>query len=187
MDNITIEGVGKINGGTYDNIKVSGTASVSSDIVANTVKVSGIATFENNLKTSDLKVSGLVKVNGNMMFTNATISGLVQVRGKVEGEVLKADGGISVSQDINVEKMEATIGKGSFNNIYGNDIKIDSKKHLIICKEIEATNIDVTYLKADRISGNNVVIGPNCDIGIVEYSEKLSINIYAKIRKVVKL
>ena len=45
MQDISIAGIGTIQGGEYNNIKISGTGSVEGNIVANEIKISGAASF----------------------------------------------------------------------------------------------------------------------------------------------
>jgi len=187
MNNINISGAGKIDGGEYGTIKISGASKAQGDIKAESVRVSGSAKFTGTVQADEIRVSGSCHFEKSVKADQMSISGSCRINGEIEAEIIKISGTVVVDADINVDNFTVEIGRGSsFQNIFGDIVTIHSHV-LVSAKEIEATTIDVDNLKAHRISGEKVTVRGDSDIDIVEYRESLEIEEGTKIRKVVKL
>ena len=198
MESVKIAGAGTIQGGEYDEVKISGSGRIVGDVTCNEFKGAGSITIEKSLTAKEFKCSGAVKIEGKLKVKEGKISGAGKILGDVEAEELEIHGSLVVEGDINAEEFIGKLGSGSFNNIYGETIMINTKGEFIggyfhdvitnvRINEIEATTICLKDVKAKRVSGENVVIESGCTIDVVEYSNKLDISSKAEVKKIIKL
>lgn len=196
---------GVIQGGNYDDIKINGFCNIEDDIVCDTIIVSGCANFSGDIKCDDIRINGAVNIEGDVKADTLEIRGTVNAN-NIETEKFMLYGAANINGDINTDELDAkTIS--IFRNIYGEKIIIKGTKfnhnikvtinsdfknvgnssQLSQFNEIEATTIELSYIKGNRISGEKITIGDMVEIDTVEYTDSISINSNAKINKIIKL
>ena len=84
---VRISGAGRVSGGTYESVTISGSATVDGDVEAETVRVAGSASFRGSVRVGEAFIAGSAKVEGS-----------------VKGEFLKASGSLSVKDVIECEE-----------------------------------------------------------------------------------
>jgi len=84
---VRISGAGRVSGGTYESVTISGSATVDGDVEAETVRVAGSTSFRGSVRAGEISISGSAKVEGS-----------------VKGELLKASGSLSVKDVIECEE-----------------------------------------------------------------------------------
>ena len=198
MESIKISASGTVTGGVYDEIKVSGSGKIKGETKCNLLRASGALSCDNNIEAKELKVSGSTKFEGNLKVEDGRANGAIRIEGDLEANKFEANGSIIVGGDVNVDEFIAKITNGSFENIYGDKIHINSDGafnciffHEVVknikVENIEATTICVNDIKAERVSGDIVCIEGGCNINLVEYRKSLDISSKAKIGLIVKL
>lgn len=193
MNNCKIYGAGVVSSGTYNEISIAGSGKITGEVVANllavsgagkaianleikTIKISGSFAAEKYVKAEEINIAGSMKIGENLACARANISGCIKVTGEanVDDFYLKSSG--SELQALHGDKVKIRREKRIFFNHKLN--KID---------EIEATNIDIEYVKAKRVCGENVTIGIGCEIETVEYQNNINVHKDAKIDTITKL
>lgn len=198
MESIKIAGAGVILGGEYDEVSIAGSAKVKGFLKCNTFKTSGATDTEASMEVKTLKASGSIKIEGDLKVIEGKVSGAARVEGNIEADEFIASGSLIVEGDINADKLKLSIVNGSFKNIYGDEIRINSdglflKKYFhevvknINAKEIEATTICIKDVTVERISGDEITVEAGCKIGTIEYSKTLNISNKAKVERIIKL
>lgn len=198
MKSIRIAGAGKIIGGEYDEIKVSGSATIEGEIKCNLFKSAGTMKCDSSISSKEFKASGSAKIEGNLKVDTGKVSGAIRIEGSLEGSKFEVAGSIVVTDDVNVDEFTAKISNGSFKNIYGDNVKINSDGSFlnnffhevvknITVDSIEATNICIKDVNAESISGEVVCIESGCKVKIVEYSKSLDISSKATVERIIKL
>lgn len=198
MESIKIAGAGVVLGGEYDEIAIAGSAKVKGFVKCNVFKTSGSSNIDSSMEAKTFKSSGSVKIEGSLKVSEIKIAGAARIEGSVEAEKFYASGSLVVAGDINTDSLKLSITNGSFENIYGDEININSEGkflneyfHEVVknikVKEIEATRICIRDVAADRISGSEVTVESGCKIGIIEYSESLNISNKTKVERIIKL
>lgn len=92
---------GEIAGGEYGEIRVSGGAKMTGDVVCDTLHVSGGVKAAKDLTCGELRASGSLKVEGMLTAAAAKISGGVKVQGTVKiTEQLSLSGGLKTEGDV---------------------------------------------------------------------------------------
>lgn len=200
---VKIEGVSSFNGGEFDDVTIKGVISVSGEIKANKVKIGGVVTASQRIETIDLDVSGVTNLDGALRTKNANISGVVNMGcDKFESDVIKCSGVISSKGEIYADTINAD-GCISANELYGDDIKIYSRKTInkIVSKinslfdtfpkkyashinTIEATTITLEGTKCKKVSGHDVTIGKDCFIENLDCDGNLTIDASSEVQNI---
>lgn len=198
MESVKISGAGTIVGGEYDEVLSSGSATIKGAIKCNKFKTSGAVKCDSLVEAKEFKTSGSAKLEGDLKVIEGRASGAIRITGSVEATKFRVSGSAIVEGDVNVDEFIARIGNGSFENIYGDNIQINSDGSFapnyvydvvknITVKNIEATNISIKDVTAERVSGETVCVEEGCNIKTIEYSKTLDISSKAKVERIIKL
>lgn len=126
--NINISGTGKINGGRFAEVSISGLGQILGDVEADRIEVSGMGTIkgrakmqrliingngtvEGELEGSELDVTGNFKVNGSAKVHEIRNQGRARFEGGIKAEKVSSTGYLSAGQDLETENF---ICNGSF-------------------------------------------------------------------------
>jgi cytoskeletal protein CcmA (bactofilin family) len=157
---------------------------VNGNVKADSVKVNGNNSIEGNLRAEKVKINGTADINGNLSTEKAETYGSICVDGDCNAEFFKIDGTFEIEGLLNAGELELSLyGPSKAHEIGGEKITVKRKgkydflglRYLIGSnKELTAESIegDEIYLEntqAKVVRGNNVELGPNCNIELVEY------------------
>ncbi|PEA54015.1 cytoplasmic protein [Bacillus pseudomycoides] len=197
-NNVKIRGEGTIlDDIDCDVFKTYGASEVQGNIKTQIVTVFGETKIRGDLHSENVKVNGNLEVGGTAAVKRTKVRGMFDIGGSFTGEEVDITGGINVKGNLETENFTVnggfTIGgmlnAGNINiilryehsnveEIGGEKITIRKKlsffpflKHIgyLHANIIEGDEIYLEYTKADIVRGNNVTIGPECEIGVVEY------------------
>lgn len=202
MQNISLEGIGKIQGGVYDSIKIDGIGSCEGDLKAEIVIIDGtftctgdlevgvlncdgMATFEGTVRARTIDADGMITIEGTVRAGTLDVEGMLTINGEtLEAEKILCDGSIHVHNEISADLVEAD-GFIFAHSIVGEKVVIKSQanrvagfftKNFGTVQLIEATTVEVRGVKAHTINGHDITIGPNCKIDTVDCSGTLYIS-----------
>ncbi len=198
MESIRISGSGVVTGGEYDEIRTSGSAKIKGATKCKFLRATGSLSCDDDVDSKELRVSGSAKFDKNLKLEEGKSSGAIRIEGNLDAAKFEASGSIVVGGDVNVDEFSTKITNGSFENIYGDKIYINSDGtfasnffHDVVknikVENIEATHICIKDVKADRVSGDTVCIEEGCKVNLVEYRKTLDISSKAKIGLIIKL
>ena len=183
-------GSGILNGNVIsEKAKVNGHARFRGNIDSQNLKIDGSARIDKNLTAEKLKVSGKTTVGGKVKCEEIKIQGTFTVGGDCEAEIFQAEsqftiGGLLNADEVNLKLFGACFAK----EIGGQTITIKAKGSLVgnLLKSFFKPQLETELIEGDKIEientiakivrGNQVKIGPNCQIGLVEYTEECSID-----------
>ena len=214
-DSVHISGAGNVGGGEYENISISGSGEVTSDVRCQSFKSSGSVHIAGSVECSgEFKIAGAGRVDGDVKCGSCNLAGGAKVKsveangelklagafnadGNVSGEKVIIVGAANINGLINGDEIRITFdGDVKANEIGGGIIEIAPKevrrfgkkriKHAEI-GTIEGDEISLELVKADVVRGANVTIGDGCEIERVEYSESLEISENAHVNHQVKI
>ena len=182
-------GSGAVNG----NIKaaaarVNGNAKFKGTVESQKLTVEGTAKFEQNLIVKDLKVSGKASVGGSVKSEEIKLRGFFTVGEDCEAEIFKGEYRFTIGGLLNADQIEIEIyGECKAKEIGGQTIMVKQHKGSFIgalfkplfkaqleTELIEGDIIELENTVAKVVRGNQVRIGANCQIGVVEYTEEFS-------------
>ena len=195
----TIEGVGTIEGGKYEKIRIKGVCTVVGDIEAESLVIDGVCTCSGSIEANELDCDGVITIEGNLRARTMDIDGVVTVNGnKVEADQIKCDGVLSVEGEISADTIDAE-GKINAKEVVGDYIKVRSywkswgifrpffklgektSMKFSSIDLIEGTRVELRGVRARSVNGQDVIIGRNCEIDRVEASGELQIHPSARI------
>lgn len=180
-------GSGVVNGNVFaQKAKINGNGKINGNFECESLKVDGTAKIANNLFVKNLKIAGKATVGGKIKSDEISIRGRLTVEGDCEAETFKAESQFTIGGLLNADKVDIKLfGDCKAKEIGGQTIVIKHKASLLgLFKSILPTQLETELIEGDRIEientkaamvrGNNVLIGPNCTIDVVEYSGEFS-------------
>ncbi len=194
-----IEGIGKVDGDLLcSDFIISGKADVHGDIQAQTAEINGTAAIDGNVNAQQLQIHGNITVRGHLIGENIQLNGMASVRGNCEAERFDAKGRLQMGH-LNAGAVRITLhGSSTIAEIGGEHIQIRKQPGIDFAKWlkalplpfgnrltahiIEGDSVYVEYTTAEVVRGNDVVIGPGCEIGMVEYRTKFDQDKGSKVR-----
>lgn len=217
--NVDISGMGKIFGEIEaDSIKISGSGRIKGDAKAARVNISGSGTIEGSLeseytessgnfknegdiRTKELSNSGRIRVDGNLKAEKINSDGLLSVGGGLEAEEFYCDGVFKIGGLLNANTVDVKIQWDSFaREIGGEKIIVRKGRHMglnfllslfskgfgLQADVIEGTEVYLENTSSKIVRGNKVIIGPECEIEYVEYTDSIEVSKGSVVKKQVK-
>ena len=186
MGDYRCEGIGSVNGGTYDKLHVEGVFTAKGPIKANQVNGEGVLKFT-TLSSETLTLEGVTKVDGLLETDTCNtegvlkagvirVSGELYADGVVNTDLLKADRATLLHNS----KKESPHPFARVRSFFsGRDIR-DEKNARI--REIEANTLVIEDYSVQKITGKDVIIGKGCFVDKVIATTKLRIHKTAQVK-----
>lgn len=191
MSNFNMEGIGRIKGGSYDNIHIEGVSSCSDSIKAEKIHIEGVFNCSGDIEAEFMHCEGVSDFKSNIRTKKITISGVFNMKQgtKLEAEEVICDGVIKTNGEIYTDILKAD-GCVNAKEIYGDQISITTHYSVHKIKRffnnfsnakseialIEATTINLSGVMVDTVNGRDITIGPNCRIKHIDCSGTLAID-----------
>ncbi len=100
LPELRISGIGKMNGGKFSNVDISGLGKVFGDVEAERIVISGMGTIEGNTTIGQkLEINGMGTIVGTVKGGQLVSSGTGSVRGRLDVSVLESSGNLKVAGD----------------------------------------------------------------------------------------
>jgi cytoskeletal protein CcmA (bactofilin family) len=191
----------------------NGFATINGNVEAQTVKINGNGKIDGNVKAEAISIEGIVKmsgevnggqlnVNGSAAFGNSVKGESIEINGKTkierdcEAETFSSEGIFRIGGLLNAEEISVLLyGECKAEEIGGKSIVVKEKPSgmikliksffpsKLVTKVMEGDDIQIEAVTADVVRGNTVTIGPNCEIGLVEYKSEIHISPGAKLKE----
>ncbi len=186
MGEYRCEGIGSVNGGTYDKLYVEGIFTAKGPVKANQVSGEGIMKFS-ALSAETLTLEGVTKVNGLLEAGSChsegvlkagaiIISGNLYAEGVVNTNSLQADSATLLHNN-EKESLRPLAKVRSF--FSGRDVQ-DEKNAKI--RDIEANTLVIEDYSVQKITGKDITIGRGCIVDAVQADTKLRIHKTAMVK-----
>jgi cytoskeletal protein CcmA (bactofilin family) len=212
---ITIMGESHMSGGGYGFVKILGNASTQEDMEAERIKVVGSGEFR-SVKAGEIKVTGNARFMGALKVTSLEISGSVDTLSTVKAQSIKVYGSLTATEEVSAEKFHAK-GLIKLTSLNADDILIEPAENCRVHEvggekvqvkplgmfrlgffgfnhakrlesdTIEADRIELSNTTARIVKGNQVIIGPGCNIEIVEYQDTIEVDGNSTVKNQVKV
>ena len=206
FDDVIIKGTGQING-YLDcfNYKVYGNSEINGNLNANTVNIKGQTEFGGDLKAKVLKIQGEVSIKGDLFLDQSVIIGNIKCKGDFNAENFVLEGGFGINGLLNADVIDINMyWPCNIREIGGTEIKVkrDEKFSFLGIKNIikphasnkllktdiiEADEIYLENTHAKIVRGNNIKIGPECKIELVEYKKTFKKDDKSEVNKFKKI
>jgi cytoskeletal protein CcmA (bactofilin family) len=202
---VNIKGNGKIDGDIECNImKIEGRCTIYGNLKAETVEIKGNSTIKGSCNSADIDIQGEANFGDDVSAEEINAKGRINVSGNFNAEKFNMEGAFQIRGLLNAGELELKLhGPSEAREIGGENITIKREGRLIfpriekmittlgfntclITDVIEGDEIYLEYTKAKIIRGNNIELGPGCEIELIEYKdsykqdEKAVVNNYKK-------
>lgn len=176
----TIEG--SLNAGT---IEIAGNTEVKGGIKAANAKVEGHCGSKNDMEIDDLYVKGSITARANCIAKKVDCSGFFEVSGILQcGTLILNINGTSTAKEIKCEKIDVRKQENFASRLQG---LLKKSKQGIDAETVEAKEIYMESANVKVLRGDNVIIGPDCNIELVEYKNNIEIKGNSKVKEQRKL
>jgi cytoskeletal protein CcmA (bactofilin family) len=105
LGNLIINGVGSVNGGTFNKVEINGKGTVNSDIECERFNCNGTGTIHGNVKTEKGKISGAAKIHGAVKAESLNINGSASISEAVHSQKLEVAGNSSIGGSVKSDEM----------------------------------------------------------------------------------
>lgn len=184
-----INGSGCVDGNikTSDGV-ISGSVDIEGSVRAEKFVIRGSGTIKGDFSGGELRISGSARLDGKADAQNLRIEGSAKIGGDCNAENFRSDGSFSIGGMLNADTVDIYLyhTESSAKEIGGEKITVKSGSSAgmrmlktilslgIFNPVLEAGTIegDEIYLEntnAKVVRGNNITIGDNCKIDLVEY------------------
>ncbi|MCD7785995.1 MAG: polymer-forming cytoskeletal protein [Oscillospiraceae bacterium] len=145
-DSVHISGAGNVGGGEYNNISISGSGEVTSDVRCQSFGSSGSMHIAGSVECSgEFKIAGSGRVDGDIKCGSCRLAGSAKVKSIEANGELKLAGGFNADGNVSGEKV-TIVGAANINGlINGDEITI---------------SFDGDGIKANEIGGGTIKIAP---------------------------
>ncbi len=186
---VQINGKGDITGDLEcRDLQINGLAHLDGNVKADTVRVSGKSDFRGDISGQSMIIDGMTDVSGTVKVETVENRGMLRVAKDCGSEVFSSQGGFTVGGLLNAGKIDISVyAQCKAREIGGENIEVRVGGGLSIRKfigslfpglplnpvlnadTIEGDNVYLENTTAKVVRGQNIKIGPGCQIGVVEY------------------
>jgi len=181
-----------------DRATINGSCRVKDQASGTHYEVNGNMAVESSMSVVKLKTSGTISVHGSLSAEEIESHGNIHVESNCEAERFKLEGAFNIRGLLNADLIEAVLeGNSSAKEIGGETIRIYGKKRerlswfsrkikypKLMADTIEGDQVELEYTNASVVRGKSVVIGPGCEIGLVEVEGDYRVSEDAKVEEV---
>lgn len=163
--------------------RVEGAASIKYDTDMKNLKISGATTIGGLLKGEELNLEGKLSVHMDCEVERFLAEGMFHIGGLLKAEEIDVIlFGECKASEIEAQRIRVRQKKGTLSKLIQTVFPAKLKVHTI-----EGDQIELEYTRAEMVRGQDVVLGPGCDIDLVEYKGTLQQDQQATVRKARKL
>ncbi|MEK5082844.1 hypothetical protein [Bacillus sp. FSL H8-0515] len=175
---------------------VYGESEFKDNLAAGRVTIYGTMKVIGSLQFDRFKLKGLTEIGGNMTGESCDVKGQLSIKGDCETEMFRVTGCINVSGLLNAGDLKLGLSHdvSRVREIGGTSITVkrragffNRRKAKLMADLIEGDQIYLENTEAAVVRGNEVMIGPGCSIGTIEYTNKCKCDHHSKIKETIKL
>jgi cytoskeletal protein CcmA (bactofilin family) len=185
---------------------ISGASDIKGNVTCEElIEISGASDIKGDVVTKKIRISGGSDIKGSLHAEEVDITGAIDIKEDCEAERFKASGAFEIGGLLNAGTIDIRIGgKCRVSEMGGEKIDVRLSDNGIFALKrivsdlfnlkdalravvIEGDDIYLESTIAKVVRGNNVTIGPNCEIELIEYKNQISINSNARVKEQKKL
>lgn len=196
---VKMDGIGKIGGGQYKDITITGIGQILNNIQGQKVNIQGVGKAKGNIKCNEIYVEGTLSCEGRIEVEDKiNVSGQITVEENLLGREVYCDGKLVVNGLLSGDKI-VIIPRGSnkITEIGGEEVIVKITKsgiidvffnvNKVISDIIEGNTISLENTICKVVRGHDIKINKGCSIDKVEYTGTLFVHDDAKVNEIVKL
>jgi cytoskeletal protein CcmA (bactofilin family) len=165
---------------------IFGQANIRGNVQGETIKLFGEMNLRGNAATSDFHLRGAAHVDGDIIGGTIHGYGEMKVSRDCEADVFSVKGAVEIGNTLNAEQVELYphFTDSYIAEIGGKTIHVQRSKALnilhflkrfapdsakLVAETIEGDDIYLEHTHAKIVRGDRIIIGPGCNIDLVEY------------------
>ncbi|WP_163195508.1 cell shape determination protein CcmA [Clostridium thermarum] len=121
---LKISGSSTSQGGIFNNVKISGSATINGDIECVDMSTSGYSKVVGNISSGEISTSGMCKVSGNVEATLVKTSGTNHVGGNIKVEELRTSGTSKIGGDVQAGIIDISGSVSIGGNVHAENIVV---------------------------------------------------------------
>jgi cytoskeletal protein CcmA (bactofilin family) len=181
-----------------ESVDIFGQANLRKNLEADAVNLFGEAEIRGHVELKDLNLRGAIRIDGNLVGGNIHGYGELKIDNDCEADSISFTGAVTIGRTLNAEKVDLKLhfADSRIPEIGGENIRVTKSKafsilnllkrlshdsSMLFAESVEGDVIYLEYTKAKVVRGNEVVIGPGCEIDLVEYQTKFQQDEKAKV------
>lgn len=206
IEQMSVDGIGTILGGDYQNIDVNGIGRIRGEVKAQRLSVNGLATAHGNLRISEvLDINGMMRLHGSVDAERIVLNGSAHFFRRVQAAFLEGDGRILADREVYATEMRLGIAESGayIQSLHGDEIEVHlgrsdrSNIHIYLpfsrikpgsltCDLIECETLKAEHLVCRTVRCKNARLGEGCRIDTLEYTGELIRGEDCQIRQEIK-
>ncbi|MBQ5771122.1 MAG: hypothetical protein IIW08_08100 [Clostridia bacterium] len=107
LNDISISGSGKVAGGEYGNIRISGSGRITDDVICESLHISGSGRAD-NIEAIEIKASGSFHAGGSVKANALHVSGSAHIGGAIEGGDIHISGSMHADDIISAKTVHVS-------------------------------------------------------------------------------
>ncbi|WP_240371732.1 polymer-forming cytoskeletal protein [Anoxybacteroides rupiense] len=174
---------------TAEWLNIFGQANIRGNVHVKTIKLFGQADIRGNTNVDDMRLRGAAHIQGNI--TGGAIHGYgeMNVSGDCETESFSVKGVVQIANTLNAERVDLSLyfADSRISEIGGKTIRVKRSKWNVMdlfkgmantsarlmTEIVEGDEIYLEHTSAQIVRGDRIIIGPGCDIELIEYQTSL--------------
>jgi len=194
-------GFATVNGNIKaETVTINGKSTINGDVDAESISIDGHSSMSGKVDTETIRISGSGSIGGSLRGEQIKINGKASIGGDCEAEDFVSEGIFTIGGLLNAETIDILLyGDCKAKEIGGQTIRIRQKIHglmkiikslyptRLVTDVIEGDDLHLEGVKAKIVRGNNVTIGQNCEINLVEYKGTIEVDKASKVLKTYQL
>jgi len=182
----SISGSCKIDGSLFaDRVDSSGRTRVEGDMRSDIVNNSGWMSVDGWLRSDSIATSGRLATGGDLRSGSIESSGSLKVDGRIRCDSLVSSGKVKADA-LDAKRIEMELWGGSdVRELKGDSIEIKRGGSRVIprlvSESISGKRVYLECVACGMVAGDEVTIGPDCKIGMVEFGSKLRVHKGSKV------
>ncbi|WP_058302731.1 polymer-forming cytoskeletal protein [Gorillibacterium timonense] len=170
--------------------RVNGSSTIEGNVLADKLDVNGSFKLVGSFQGREIKCDGQTKIEGPLSAEKIKTRGDLTVDANLDTEEFDCKGSFKVAGLLNAGKLEITLhGASEAREIGGESIRVKRSgvtntigklvkglfgiNEYLTADVIEGDHVILEGTRARIVRGNHVTIGPECEIGLVEYKTEL--------------
>ncbi|MFF5995062.1 hypothetical protein AAGS61_09925 [Lysinibacillus sp. KU-BSD001] len=192
-----------------EQLNIRGSVSLHQEVSLQKISTHGYSSFYFRVEAHTLKSSGSCKIKGVCEINEVMNAGNLKIR-KGQVKTLNSSGKLTIEQYLQTENMEAIgivkaleiqaksfslklSGESTIERLIADEVYVEKDKltfsflkKKLNCKCIKGKTLNLSFTTADVVEGDVVVVGNNCNIRTLYYTESYSISPNAKVQQIIR-
>lgn len=211
MRNETIDGIGSLSGGEFNEVNIDGISKLKHPLTAKSVRVDGIFKSKAKIQADFIHFDGIARILKDIKAKKLDINGIVKIRrGSLHADEIRCDGILVCNREVNADYISID-GSCSIKSIYGDTVLIHSeekenqkarvpgrlgflvklyfgrkvKNSLSLVDHIECTHLEGHNIKCRVVYANSVKLTGMSEIEVLHCDGDIDIASTCRIGKIV--